>query len=130
MKERARALLEADPYARRLGINLIDAREDSVVVAMKIDQSSTNFLGGFHGGAMFSLADCAFSLASNLPGPKAVAIDTHLVLSSAPQVGEELVATAETVSRGRNLATYRVLVTRPNGKVAGHFTGTVYLTPP
>jgi acyl-coenzyme A thioesterase PaaI-like protein len=40
-----------------------------------------------------------------------------------------LTATAEEVRRGRTLATYRVLVRRADGKVIGHFTGTVYITP-
>jgi acyl-coenzyme A thioesterase PaaI-like protein len=33
----------------------------------------------------------------------------------------------EEVNRGRTLATYRVLVRRADGKLAGHFTGTVLL---
>jgi acyl-CoA thioesterase len=129
VNERAAALLAADPYAVNLGIRLVDAAADQVIVAMTVTNEMTNFLGGLHGAALFSVADCAFSLASNLAGDRAVAIDTHLVLSSAVEVGEELTAVAEEVSRGRTLGTYRVLVSRPNGRVAGHFTGTVYITP-
>ena len=127
MKERAEALLEADQYARAMGIELVAVEAPAVTVSMTVTEAMNNFHGGMHGGALFSLADCAFSLASNLPGEEAVAIDTHLVLSSAPAVGELLTAVAEEVHRGRTLATYRVIVTRPNGRVAGHFTGTVFI---
>lgn len=126
--ERAAALLEADAYARGLGINLVAVEGTSVTVSMVVTAGMTNFHGGMHGGALFSVADCAFSLASNLAGERAVAIDTHLVLSSAPQVGDTLTAVAEEVHRGRTLATYRVIVTRPSGRVAGHFTGTVFIS--
>lgn len=127
MNERAVALLAADRYATNLGIRLVAAASDRVTVAMTVTDEMTNFLGGLHGGALFSLADCAFSLASNLAGDRAVAIDTHLVLNAAVEVGEELTAVAEEVSRGRTLGTYRVLVNRADGRVAGHFTGTVYI---
>ncbi|HKX76129.1 MAG TPA: hotdog fold thioesterase [Acidimicrobiia bacterium] len=127
--ERAAALLEADAYARGLGIDLVAVEGTSVTVSMVVTDGMTNFHGGMHGGALFSVADCAFSVASNLAGERAVAIDTHLVLSSAPQVGETLTAVAEEVHRGRTLATYRVIVTRPGGRVAGHFTGTVFISP-
>lgn len=128
MNERAVALLTADRYATNLGIRLVEAASDRVTVAMTVTDEMTNFLGGLHGGALFSLADCAFSLASNLAGDRAVAIDTHLALNAAVEVGEELTAVAEEVSRGRTLGTYRVLVNRADGRVAGHFTGTVYIT--
>jgi len=129
VKERAGSLLVADRYAINLGIRLIEAGPGTVTVAMSVTEAMTNFLGGFHGGALFSLADCAFSLAANLAGDRAVAIDTHLVLISPAEVGEELTAVAEEVHRGRTLGSYRVVVTRGDGRVVGHFTGTVFITP-
>ena len=129
MKERAGALLAADGYASNLGIRLLAAAPGSLTVAMTVTSAMTNFLGGLHGGALFSVADCAFSLASNLAGDRAVAIDTHLVLVAAAEVGDELTAVAEEVHRGRTLGSYRVTVTRRDGKVVGHFTGTVLITP-
>jgi acyl-CoA thioesterase len=128
-RQRAEALLDADPYATGLGIRLLDVDEQTITLGMTVTPAMTNFLGVLHGGALFSFADCAFSLASNLPGDRAVAIDTHLVLSAGAGVGEELTARVEEVTRGRSLATYRVVVTRADGKVAGNFTGTVFITP-
>jgi acyl-CoA thioesterase len=127
-QERITALLAADPYAASLGVKLLAVDEESVTITMDITRQHTNFLGVAHGGAVFSLADCAFSLASNAPGDRAVAIDTHMVLSAPVVPGDELTAVVEEVHRGRTLATYRVIVRRADGRVAGHFTGTVLIT--
>jgi acyl-CoA thioesterase len=129
-RDRVLALLEADKYAMGMGVRLVDARhrEDTITIAMTVTDEMTNFHGSMHGGALFSLADCAFSLASNAPGDRAVAIDTHMVFSASVGPGEELTALVEEVHRGRTLATYRVIVRRRDQRVAGHFTGTVLIT--
>ena len=125
--ERVATLLATDRYASGLGIRLVDVGESDIRIEMTVDEAMTNFHGGLHGGVLFSLADCAFSLYSNSYGGKAVAIDTHMVFSAAVGPGEKLSAVVDEVNRGRTLATYRVLVRRADGKLAGHFTGTVLL---
>lgn len=124
---RVRRLLDDDKYARGLGIELVSVSEDEITVALVVRDDHLNFLGVGHGGMVFSLADCAFSLASNSAGADAVAIDTHLVLTAASRLGDRLQATVREVSRGRTLGTYRAEVTRSDGRVAGLFTGTVYI---
>jgi acyl-CoA thioesterase len=101
--------------------------EDEIVIAMEVQPAHTNFLGVGHGGMVFSLADCAFSLASNSEGDPAVAIDTHLVLTAPATAGDRLEARVREVSRGRTLGTYRAEVTRGDGRTVALFTGTVYI---
>lgn len=125
--ERVAGLLSADPYARSLGIELVGVDEDEIVIALVVAESHVNFLGVGHGGMVFSLADCAFSLASNEAGEPAVAIDTHLVLTAASRVGDRLEARVREVSRGRTLGTYRAEVTRGDGRTVALFTGTVFI---
>lgn len=120
-------LLDGDPFAASLGIELVTV--DPITLTMKLTDDHANFHGVTHGGAVFSLADCAFSLASNEAGEPAFAIDTHLVLPAGSKPGDTLTAVAEEVTRGRTLATYRVIVTRADDRVVGHFTGTVYIKP-
>lgn len=115
-------MIESDTYAELLGIRL--ESEDPVTVAMDVDERHLNFMGATHGGALFSLADCALSLVSNRPGA-AVAIDAHLVLTGASRPGDTLTAVAEEVTRGRTLGSYRITVTRGDGRTVGLFTGTV-----
>jgi acyl-CoA thioesterase len=119
-----------DPYAAAQGFTLGPITDESVAVSMEIRDDHLNFHGVTHGGALFSLADCAFSLASNAHGDVAMAIDTHLVLTSGSERGNTLTATAVEVTRGRTLATYRVDVTRNDGRVVALFTGTVFIRQP
>ena len=121
-------MLGADAYAQGLGVELVKVEPDAVTVALQVADAHTNFLGVGHGGMVFSLADCAFSLASNATGDRAVAIDTHLVLTTATRPGDRLIAVVTEASRGRSLGTYRVDVSRGDGRPVGLFTGTVYIS--
>ena len=121
------SLLGEDPYAALLGVELVSVDDASIVLRMEVRPDMTNFAGTTHGGAVFSLADCALSLASNVAGP-AVAVDTHLAVTAASSPGETLEATAVEEAAGNRLATYRVTVRRGDGRVCGVFTGTVFRT--
>jgi acyl-CoA thioesterase len=122
-------MLQADAYATGLGVELISVADDEIVVGMTVGAEHLNFLEVGHGGMVFSLADCVFSLASNSAGERAVAIDTHLVLTAPTRLGDHLQATVKEASRGRSLGTYQVTVTRDDGRTVGLFTGTVFITP-
>jgi acyl-CoA thioesterase len=120
-------MLAADGFAVGLGMELVSVAAAEIVVAMTLDDRHLNFLGVGHGGAVFSLADCAFSLASNSAG-RAVAIDTHLVLTGGTTKGDRLEARVRELSRGRTLGTYRAEVAREDGRLVGLFTGTVHIS--
>lgn len=124
---RVEELLAADNYAVGLGVELISVTDDQIVVGLDVTDSHANFLGVGHGGMVFSLADCAFSLASNSAGADALAIDTHLVLTAASRPGDRLEASVREMSRGRTLGSYRAEVARSDGRIVGLFTGTVYI---
>ncbi len=127
-RARVEELLGSDPFVAKLGIELVEVRPDEIVVALELEEEHTNFYGLTHGGVVFSVADCAFSLASNSAGDRAVAIDTHLVLTAATRPGDRLEARVREVSRGRTLGTYRAEVMRGDGRLVGLFTGTVHIT--
>jgi acyl-CoA thioesterase len=129
-RQRVAESLGADAYAQSLGIELLEVTDDEITISMQILGDHLNFLGVGHGGVVFSLADCAFSLASNAAGDRAVAIDTHLVLTAGCKAGDRLLATVVEANRGRTLGTYRVDVTRDDGRAMAFFTGTVYIAPP
>lgn len=112
-----------------LGIELVSVGDDVITIAMEVRPEHLNFLEVGHGGMVFSLADCAFSLGSNAAGDRAVAIDTHMVLTAASRLGDRLEATVTEATRGKTLGTYRVDVRRDDGRTVGLFTGTVHITP-
>jgi acyl-CoA thioesterase len=128
--ERIERLLAADRYAAHLGVRLVEASDDRVVLEMPVAAAHLNFLNLTHGGAVFSLADCAMSLASNGGGERAVAVDAHLVISGGSEEGDVLRAVAESAVGGRTLGTHRITVTRGDGRIVGMFTGTVLRTGP
>jgi len=126
-RERVEGLLAADNYAIGLGVGLVEVTDDEITLRLDVTGAHVNFLGVGHGGMVFSLADCAFSLASNSAGADAVAIDTHLVLTAASRPGDRLVARVRELSRGRTLGTYRAEVSRYDGRIVALFTGTVFI---
>jgi acyl-CoA thioesterase len=129
-RERIERLLAVDRYARHLGIRLVEVSDDRLVLEMPIAEQHLNFLDLTHGGAVFSLADVAMSLASNGHGERAVAVDAHLVISGGSAAGDVLRAVAEPAVGGRTLGTHRITVTRGDGRIVGIFTGTVLRTGP
>lgn len=126
-QHRTEEMLASDAYAKALGVELVAVTSDEIVVGLDVTESHLNFLDLGHGGMVFSLADCAFSLASNNAGDRAVAIDAHLVLTAATRFGDRLEARVIESSRGRTLGTYRVEVIRQDGRIVGLFTGTVHI---
>jgi acyl-CoA thioesterase len=128
-QEEIQSSFDADAYAEAQGFALGDITDETVSVTMVVREDHLNFHEVLHGGALFSLADCAFSLASNAHGDTAMAIDTHLALTAPARLSDTLTATAVELTRGRALATYRVDVIRDDDRTVGLFTGTVFIRP-
>ena len=131
---RLQALAERDGLCATLGITVLAGGPGCSELAMTVDARHLNFNGGCHGGAVFSLADSAFGLASNSHGPLASGIDAHITFQASVMAGQHLVARAREVSRSRRIAVYRIDVVRPEsggGETAvSSFTGTVSIRPP
>ena len=121
-------LVAADPFAASLGIACVLAGPGTATVTMTVGPQHLNFNGTCHGGAIFTLADTAFGLASNSHGKIAAGIDAHITYQQAARAGDCLQAHAIEVSRSRKLAVYRIDVTRADGAMISSFTGTVYVT--
>ena len=112
-----RALHERDALARHLGIGYVEAGEGYATVRMTVGPEHLNFNGTCHGGAIFSLADTAFGLASNGHGTVAAAIDANLTFNVAVRQGERVTATAtDGLGIHRDRLSHRQ---RPRGAVTG-----------
>ncbi len=133
-RARLQALAARDGLCAALGITVVAGGPGRSEVTMTVAARHLNFNGGCHGGAIFSLADSAFGLASNSHGPLASGIDAHITYQSGVRAGDRLVARATEVSRSRRIAVYRIDVVRPepnDGETAvSSFTGTVSIRPP
>jgi acyl-CoA thioesterase len=120
-------LATRDPFVTAVGVRAVDAGPGHATVALDVGPAHINFNGKCHGGAIFTLADTAFGLASNSHGLIAVGIDAHITYHVAADVGDTLTATAVEISRTRKIAVYRIEVTRGDGALVASFTGTVYV---
>lgn len=110
-------------YSEYLGMSVLETTPQLTRVALVVRPEGLNMHGTAHGGLMFSLADEAFALISNLEA-QAVAVETHLSFFKAAKAGDELLAIATPERVGRTLATYRVEIWRGDEKLA-LFLGTV-----
>lgn len=132
MKEEAldllREKLQADPFARRLGIRLLVLEEGFARMEMTLGEGTRNFLEMTHGGAIFSLADHAFAAACNSHGEAAVAFSVTISFLAPPR-GDLLVAEARELSRGKRVGVYHIQVSNGDGSPVAEAQGLAYRSP-
>jgi acyl-CoA thioesterase len=92
---------------------------------MKIEPFHLNGAKTVHGGAIFTLADFAFAVASNSHGTLAMGINTSMSFVKAALQGT-LHAEATELSRNAKLASYMVTITDDAGDTVAVFQGMVY----
>jgi acyl-CoA thioesterase len=120
---------ESDTFAQDAGIVLINTSLGKARVKMEILNKHLNSHGTVHGGAIFTLADTAFALASNSHGIPAAAINAHISYMKSVSSGT-LYADAEEFALNPKLATYTVKVLDDNGDSIAIFQGMVYRKTP
>jgi acyl-CoA thioesterase len=120
---------ESDTFAQDAGIVLISTSLGKARVKMEILNKHLNSHGTVHGGAIFTLADTAFALASNSHGIPAAAINAHISYMKSVSSGT-LYADAEEFALNPKLATYTVKVLDDNGDSIAIFQGMVYRKSP
>jgi acyl-CoA thioesterase len=129
MEERCMEILkkfvQKDHFARLLGVEMLEYGEGHARARMTIEKHHLNSAGTVHGGAIFSLADAVFSIASNSHGSLALAINVSISFFKAVTRGT-LTAEAEEVSINPKLATYLITVNDESGNKIALFQGTVY----
>ena len=118
--------ISQDPFARFMGIELLELREGYSKMGMTVGEHMLNFHGIPHGGVIFSLADAAFAAASNSHGQVAVALNVSINFLAAVPVGTRIYAEATEESLGRRTALYRLAVTTEDGSLVALCHGTVY----
>ena len=126
----AEQFFAADTFARENGVELVSVAPGRARVKMDIRDRHLNSHGTVHGGALFTLADVAFALASNSHGIPAAAINAHISYLNAAREGT-LFADAEEFALNPKLASYTVYITDGDGGKIAMFQGMVYRkTPP
>jgi acyl-CoA thioesterase len=117
--------VQKDHFAHHIGVEMLDYGRGTAQARMTIGKQHLNSAGTVHGGAIFSLADAVFSVASNSHGTLALAINVSISYFKAVNSGT-LTADAEEVSLNPKLATYLITVKDEKGARIALFQGTVY----
>ena len=125
MKEIKRFFATEDLFARHNGIELLEVEPGLAKASMKIEPYHFNAAKTVHGGAIFTLADFAFAVASNSHGTLAMGINTSISFVKAATKGT-LYAVAREQTRNPKLASYLVQITDDVNDVVAIFQGMVY----
>ncbi|MDO5632001.1 MAG: PaaI family thioesterase [Paracoccus sp. (in: a-proteobacteria)] len=121
-------IAQAQPeFAELLGIRVVAAQPDQVVMEMEVTPQMANRNGVLHGGAIMGLADNAGGTATflNIPeGQSTTTIESKTNFLRPIRIGETARATCQPLHRGRTIQVWQTTVTRPDGQVAAIVTQT------
>ena len=122
--ERARSYFQADRFATQaLGAQIDEVREGYARCSLRLEEKHRNAQGAVMGGVLFTLADFAFAVASNVGESVTVSVSSNIEFMSAAK-GEKLIATADVDKNGRTLAFYTCYVTDELGTPVARATQT------
>jgi acyl-CoA thioesterase len=110
--ETLRMRFSCEPYARALGITIVELEEGRALLRMQTNENMNNIFNCTHGAAIYSLMDAAFELAVNSHGTVAVALGVNVNYLNAPRPGETLQAEGIEVNRSRKIAACQIQVRR------------------
>ena len=114
-----------DYFGKLVGVQVIDVKDGYARASLKITSDHTNFTGVVHGGAIFTLADCAFAEAANFGEKVALAVQVDISYLKPSFEGDVLTAEAVRISEGRTFGLYHVKVLKEN-KLIALFSGLAY----
>jgi len=114
-----------DRLAKELGMEIVEFSSGCATVRMPVQEKHFNSARMVHGGAIFSLADVAFAVASNSHGTLAVAIHAGISFTKAVRSGT-LTAKARELSINPKIATYFIEISDETGAAVATFEGMVY----
>lgn len=115
-----------EPFAAKIGLKLIKVDEGYAKVEMVFTDDLENMFGMAHGGAIFSLIDAAFEVASNSHGTMAVALNMNINYLSSPTKGATLSAEAKEVNKTKKTAVYDIRAVDDKGKLLASCQALVY----
>lgn len=118
-----------DRYAALTGIEIIEAKKGFCKAQLKISDKHLNAANFVNGGAIFTLADVAFAVASNSHGQLSLAINVNITFLKGISEGT-LFATATEFDNPKKLGAYDVIVTNDKDEIIARFNGLVYRKSP
>ena len=108
--EEAKAFFGKDRYAMETtGIDILEVKEKYAKCILKVEDKHLNVANTVMGGAIFTLADFTFAVASNFKQGHAVSVNSTINFFR-PAKGAFLTADSEMVKDGRTIINYNINV--------------------
>jgi acyl-CoA thioesterase len=124
--EALRGRVKSEPYAKMLGLELVKVESGYALIRMAFSERHHNIYGRCHGGAIFSLIDEAFQIASNSSGRIEIALNVNVSYMNAPREGEVLTAEARLVNSSRRISHFLIEVRNAAGDLMAACQATAY----
>ncbi|MBB5220000.1 PaaI family thioesterase [Treponema rectale] len=106
--EKAREFFGKDTYASETtGIVIEEVAEHYAVCSLAITAAHKNAYGGVMGGAIFTLADYTFAVASNFNSVQTVSVSSNISFIGAAK-GTKLTARSSLIKDGRSTCLYSI----------------------
>ncbi len=125
---RIRAIAEEQPpFARLMGLEIVEATRDRVVAEVVVREELTNRNGGLHGGAVMGIADNLGGTATflNMPqGAGTTTIESKTNFFAAVPAGDTIRAECTPLHRGRTTMVWQTRIIRGDGRLAAIVTQT------
>lgn len=119
--EEVRNRFSQDRFATVNGAVIDEVGEGYAKCSMALHDTHRNALGAVMGGAIFTLADFAFAVASNWNKEPVVSL-TATVSFLGKAKGDKLIAEAKKIREGRSTCYYEVAVSDELGNCVAHMT--------
>jgi 1,4-dihydroxy-2-naphthoyl-CoA hydrolase len=121
------------PFAKLMGLNLIEVSRDKVVAEIVVREELTNRNGGLHGGAVMGIADNMGGTATFLnmpPGAGTTTIESKTNFFAAVPAGDTVRAECTPLHRGRTTMVWQTRIIRSDGRLAAIVIQTQLITAP
>jgi acyl-CoA thioesterase len=125
MEKVKRFFSEHDQFAKHTGLEILEAAKGYAKVKMPIQPYHLNGVNTVHGGAIFTLADFAFAVASNSHGRVAMGVNGNISYMKAATTGT-LYAEAHETSCNHKLGHYLVNIYDDQQELVAVLQGMVY----
>lgn len=113
-------IAEAQPFAKLLGIRILEASTEKVVGELLIREELCTSSGTMHGGCMMSFCDVLGATGAWLSIPDGAkgttTVDSNTAFLSGPPAGTLVTGISTPVRIGRRLSVWQTVVTDPEGK--------------
>lgn len=115
--EEARSFFINDKFAMiTTGIDILEVKDKYAKCILNIEEKHLNVAGTVMGGAIFTLADFTYAVASNFRQGHAVSVGININFLR-PAKGKYLISESNIVKDGRTIINYDILIKDDQGKL-------------